>query len=616
MAENKSQKIEALQEELEKQLFQLKNLSDISRDLYLTTDFKKAVKDFLLMCMGSFGVSSTFVLIQGDIEDIPDHFLAQGLRGEETAAVREAGRRFLEDWDGKFSVTDTSQAEHASLRSLDIAVLLPFRIDHEATGLLVLGPKLSEASFDPHDKEVIEILGSNLAVALRNARSFNNVQRLNKRLTEQNIRLEAVLGELDRKIYHLKTLFDVSKNIFGSVNVAEIVRHFLLLTMGNFGAYTGFVSLAEAPFSEITHFESQGYKDDILDDRKDVLLKALQSWLVSAESYRTYVTDLVADMSLRVVFGLPFRVDDHCIGMLCLGPKLVGDKFSEDDKELLETLINNLVPALRNARAFENIQKLNMDLQEANIQLKKTLEDLRAALRKVEILEGIKSNLSKFVPTAVSRMIEASDAHALDAKERDVSVLFLDIEEYTRISERLDLAELNRLVERYFSVFMDAIYENDGDVNETAGDGLMVIFFGETKTAHAVNAVRTALSIREKTAAISREFAGISEPVIVNMGICSGPAFVGAVKFESYTGSRWTYTSRGMTTNLAARICGCAQSGQILLSRETAERVKDYLSCSSLGKVSLKNISEEVEIFSVGSQPLQQVHENRKPATM
>jgi GAF domain-containing protein len=429
MRNDASQITETIHNELEKQLFQLKNLSDISRDLYLATDFKKALKDFLLMAMGNFGVGSGFLLTQGESEDTPRYFLTQGLAGEERAAVHNAGTGFLEDWDGAFCVSDTSPAEQALLRERGISILLPFRIDDASIGLLGLGSKVSEEPFDRNEKELVKILGSNLAVALRNARSFQNIQRLNQRLTEQNARMEAVLDELDRKVYHLKTLFDVSKDIFRSVNIDEILRRFLLLTMGNFGAARGFVSLVEAPFLESTRFESLGYKEDILADRGDFLLNALRRWLEKEEPDGEHLSDLTADQSLWILFALPFRVDDQCVGLLGMGPKIVGGEFSRDDRELLETLVNNLVPALGNARAFENIQKLNLDLRESNRQLKETLEDLRAALRKVEILEGVKSNLSKFVPTAVSRMIDAEPGtDALEARETDVSVLFLDIE--------------------------------------------------------------------------------------------------------------------------------------------------------------------------------------------
>ena len=249
--------------------------------------------------------------------------------------------------------------------------------------------------------------------------------------------------------------------------------------------------------------------------------------------------------------------------------------------------------ALKNAISFENIKRLNVDLQEKNIQLEK-------ALKKVELLESIKANLSKFVPNTVTRMIEKSPtADIPEAKDQDVSVLFLDIEGYTKLSERLDSAKLNEIIEKYFSVFMEAIHANNGDVNETAGDGLMVIYLNEDEKTNALEAVRTALTIREKAALISRENDTSAESLIVNMGINSGRALLGAARFESYTGSRWTYTARGMVTNVAARIGALATEGNIFLSKSTAERIKGRFQLRSLGQCRLKNVSEEVEIFSL-----------------
>ena len=323
MRENASQITEAIQDELEKQLFHLKSLYDISRDLYEATDFKKVLKDLLLATMGSFGVYRAFVLTQGDSDEAYNHFLTQGVQDEEATASFDMGKSFLASWDGKFCVKDISEVQSKTFGSNGFAVLLPFRINEEMTGLLSLGPKLSEEPFGQQDKELIQILGSNLALALRNARSFHQIQQLNKKLTEQNLRMEAVMGELDQKVYHLKTLFDVGKKIFGSVKIHEILRGFLLLTMGNFGSYRGFVLIGETPLSEITYFESLGYKEDILLARGDLLLKEVGDWLESGESGSTSLTGLVEDPSLRIILALPFRVDEDCVGLLGLGPKLV-----------------------------------------------------------------------------------------------------------------------------------------------------------------------------------------------------------------------------------------------------------------------------------------------------
>jgi class 3 adenylate cyclase len=99
-----------------------------------------------------------------------------------------------------------------------------------------------------------------------------------------------------------------------------------------------------------------------------------------------------------------------------------------------------------------------------------------------------------------------------------------------------------------------AIYANNGDVNETAGDGPTVIFRKDDQVTNAVEAVRTALTIKEKAARIRHECKRLSGPLLINMGINSGQVLLGAARFESEMGSRWTYTARGSTTNIAARL--------------------------------------------------------------
>ena len=136
-----------------------------------------------------------------------------------------------------------------------------------------------------------------------------------------------------------------------------------------------------------------------------------------------------APVAILFVIAFSFEVDDHIEGALLLGPKLIDEHYNDNDRELIRTLVNNLSIALQNARSIEEIKTLNKDLAAKNEQLEQAMQELKAALRKVEILESIKSNLCKFVPTAVTRLMESSPSGEIQAaKERDVSVLFLDIE--------------------------------------------------------------------------------------------------------------------------------------------------------------------------------------------
>src|SRR5205823_14178876 len=139
--------------------------------------------------------------------------------------------------------------------------------------------------------------------------------------------------------------------------------------------------------------------------------------------------------------------------------------------------------------------------------------------------------LSKFVPRTVQRLIEqAPDAPEFAKRETDVSVLFVDIAGYTRLAGRLDAATVDRLVERYFGAFLDEILKRGGDVNETAGDGLMVLFQDADPGHHAEAAVLTALAILDRAQQINVELERDAEPVRLHVGVNSGMAAVGATK--------------------------------------------------------------------------------------
>src|ERR671924_604900 len=188
--------------------------------------------------------------------------------------------------------------------------------------------------------------------------------------------------------------------------------------------------------------------------------------------------------------------------------------------------------------------------------------------RKLGELHRIKDHFAKFVPEAVKRLVAANpEAPELTKRERDVTVLFLDISGYTRLSERLAPESLNALIERYFSTFLDLIHAAGGDINETAGDGFMAIF---QDAQHASTAADTALALLAATEALNTENA--VQPLTVHMGLNSGVALVGSSRFEGLQGARWTFTASGAVTNMAARLASIANPGAILIGLETARR--------------------------------------------
>jgi len=408
------------------------------------------------------------------------------------------------------------------------------------------------------------------------------VDRLKQRLK----RAAAAQRELERRMFHLKTLYDVSREIGAAIDTASIMNTVLLTVMGTFGAERGAVVLIDVREHRVTAAVHRG-----LEPEGEALLAPGVD--AGALVGRTGADDamvrperdgsgLLRGLGLRV--WIPFTVGDDIRGRLGLGDKLTDERYTSDDGELLVTLANQAGVALANARAHE--------------QLVHYAQELESTVRRIQILESIRGNLAKFVPKAVQAMIEASpEAPSFDKRDADVSVLFADITGYTRLSAEMAFERINQLVEVYFGAFLDEVVKYGGDVNETAGDGLMVIFRDADPRQHARAAVLAGLAILRRTREINGTLEGFFEPIAMHVGVNSGPALVGVTKIEGLAGTRWTYTASGTTTNIANRLAALGDGEAVVMSQETRRRLGERFAVDDLGPQSLKNVAQPQRVF-------------------
>jgi class 3 adenylate cyclase len=286
--------------------------------------------------------------------------------------------------------------------------------------------------------------------------------------------------------------------------------------------------------------------------------------------------EVYRDLGAEVV--VPLRFQDDVRALLIVGPKRAEAPYTAEDLALLETLADQSAVAVANASAHRQVVEYARQLERSLL---------------------IRTNLAKFVPQRVRQLIEESpEAPSLDKRETEVSVLFADITGYTRLSSRLAGEELDALVERYFGAFLDEIVKHGGDVNETAGDGLMVLFH---ENDHPRAAVEAALAIHRRTAELNGELAGRFEPLAMHIGINTGPALLGATKIEGRAGTRWTYTASGLTTNIAARLAAVAEGGDIVISESTRRRLPSELPVEDIGTRALKNVDAPQRVFRLRS---------------
>jgi len=264
---------------------------------------------------------------------------------------------------------------------------------------------------------------------------------------------------------------------------------------------------------------------------------------------------------------------------------------SRDEIGALGGTLNDMAGRLAGAYA---------DLETKNTELGTTLKELQESRQRLAVLEQLKGELSKFVPESVKRLLEENpDATELEKKNVEVSIVFLDIAGYTKLSEQIEPRKLNQLVQTYFSSFLEIIQTHHGDINETAGDGLMVIFQPprDGRSDHALNAARAAFAIRHRTLQLNEEYAGMFPPVQLHMGINTGEVLVGATKIGGAGSQRWTFTAQGQATNQSARFAGFAKGDDIVVGPTTAERIRAYFVLEALGEQTFKNVSQPIAVF-------------------
>jgi class 3 adenylate cyclase len=275
-----------------------------------------------------------------------------------------------------------------------------------------------------------------------------------------------------------------------------------------------------------------------------------------------------------------------CIGALQALNKFPSGVFSEDDVDLLTLMSHYAAIALENSKLYQEVKDYS--------------ERLKTTLIHIETLEKIKNQLTKFVPMSVTKLVEQDpDKVTLEKVPEDVTILFLDIQGFSSITAAYDQRLVNDMVESHFSKYLECIRRHGGEVNEVAGDGLMVIFKDGHSEIHAREAVSAALEIIEANSELNEKLTYPWGTVHLHLGINSGEAWVGSTKMRGLTGERWTYTASGMVTVLAARIGALSGETRLYIGPQTFERIQNQFDCVFIGGHEMHNVKEPVAVYRV-----------------
>lgn len=201
-------------------------------------------------------------------------------------------------------------------------------------------------------------------------------------------------------------------------------------------------------------------------------------------------------------------------------------------------------------------------------------------------------------PQIVEEILEAGEEGLkLGGTRRNITVLFVDIRGFTPLSESLAPEEVVSILNDYLAVCAEAIFAYGGTLDKYIGDAAMAIFNAPLDLEnHELNAIKTAWKMKEGGVKLQQDLqAKFGKSIQFGVGVHTGTAIVGNIGAQF----RMDYTAIGDTVNTAARIESISTAGQILISEEVYERVKDFVKVKKLGLKEVKGKQTALLIYEV-----------------
>src|SRR3972149_3672993 len=393
--------------------------------------------------------------------------------------------------------------------------------------------------------------------------------------------LERSQQELERRIFYLKTLYDLSQEIGFLRGPSEIIKNLLMMIIGTFGASSGFILLADVGRGKIEAFTQRSMVKNSIDAFSQMVesgyfkeLNKISGIQILEErdeiqgEERQKIFDLLFSYNIKA--WIPFNINENLRGGIGLGDKLSGDSYTTDDQELLSTMAHQGVVAITNSMLVEQMKKD----------------------------ESVRANLARYLsPQIVEQIIKKNMQVNLGGDRKVVTVLFSDIRNFIRISETLPPDQLTRLLNEYFTEMARIIFENQGSLDKYIGDAIVAVFGSLIELENpAQSAVRAAIQMMERMPVLNERWVRHYElKMDIGIGINTGEVFLGNVGSPE----RMEFTVIGDTVNVASRLSDLAQPGQILITRNTFACLGPDILCRDIPTVVVKGKKEKQEVFEI-----------------
>jgi len=201
-----------------------------------------------------------------------------------------------------------------------------------------------------------------------------------------------------------------------------------------------------------------------------------------------------------------------------------------------------------------------------------------------------------FSPSVVELLLSGSAEDPLKSHRSEIAAVFLDLHGFTMFTETSAPEDVMGVIGEYHEAMGELVMAHGGTVERFAGDGIMIFFNDPVQVDNPTGkAVAMSIAMQERFATLAKGWQRRGYEIAMGIGVAQGYATIGAIGFEG----RRDYGAIGTVTNLAARLCGEAAGGQILISQRVQGLVADFAKTDPIGELSLKGFHRPVMTYTV-----------------
>jgi adenylate cyclase len=245
---------------------------------------------------------------------------------------------------------------------------------------------------------------------------------------------------------------------------------------------------------------------------------------------------------------------------------------------------------LEKKRLHDQEARYRQELAEWNQKLEHRVAEQVAQLERLGRLKRF------FSPQLAELIVAGGTDDPLRTHRREVTVVFVDLRGFTAFAETAEPEEVMGVLREYHAEMGRLILAHEGTLERFTGDGMMIFFNDPVEVPNpAERAIRMAVAMRDGVGGLAARWRKRGWDLSLGVGIAQGYATIGAIGFEG----RMDYGAIGTVTNLAARLCGEAAGGQILVSARVSGAVENIVEADDVGPVTLKGLARPVSVWSV-----------------